>query len=71
MHDSAKLQFDANLNTSILIYNEVMKKLVMMILQNFTEYQALLTSLEEVVKVNVEHCKPIYFILFTLLILAC
>jgi hypothetical protein len=59
MLNPAKLQFDVNSNTSVLIYNEATKELVMVILHNFTDHPKLLSYLEEVVKANVEHLKNI------------
>ena len=57
MPNPAKLQFDANLNTSVMVYDKVTKKLVMVVLHNFTGNDDLLSYLGEVVKTNLEHCK--------------
>ena len=57
MPNPAKLQFDADLNTSVMVYDKATKKLVMVVLCNFTGNEDLLSYLGEVVKVNLEHRK--------------
>jgi hypothetical protein len=58
MHDPTKLQHDVDSNTSVLVYDKINKKqLVMVIIRNFVDHPGLLSYMEDIIKANVEHRK--------------
>ena len=57
MHNPAKLQYDADNRTSVIVYDEDTEELVMVILRGFTNHPALLSYMENLIKANIQHRK--------------